>query len=152
MAPEGAIREFMSGAAELIAALTALSPAYLLFVDYGHQGPLLGDSLQAVSGHRFADPLASPGEADLSAQVDFAQVRAAALAVGLDAYGPITQAELLGQLGAAERLARLARGKEAATVAALQTGLARLMQPDGMGGRFKALALASKGLARPVVF
>ena len=150
--PDGAICEIISGAAALVEGLASLAPAYLLFIDYGHEGPLLGDSLQAVTAHRYTDPLAAPGEADLSAQVDFAQVRGAALAAGLAAHGPITQAELLGRLGAAERLERLARGKNAATVEALQAGLARLMQPNGMGGRFKALALASKGLARPPVF
>jgi NADH dehydrogenase [ubiquinone] 1 alpha subcomplex assembly factor 7 len=150
--PDGAICEIMTGAAALIADLAQLSPAYMLFIDYGHLGPVFGDTLQAVSGHRFADPLAAPGEHDLSAQVDFAQVREAALASGFEAHGPVTQAEFLGRLGAAERLERLTRGKDAASVQAMQTGLARLMQPSGMGGRFKAFALASKGLASPPVF
>jgi len=151
-APDGTISEIMSGAAALVAELAILSCAYMLFIDYGHEGPLFGDTLQAVTGHRFEDVLANPGKADLSAHVDFAQVRACATAKGLAGYGPIIQAEFLGRLGAAERLERLAHGKDAAAVQALQMGLARLMQPNGMGGRFKVLALASKGLARPPVF
>ena len=127
-------------------------PVTMLFLDYGHTGPVPGDTLQAVRGHRYVGLLDTPGEADLSAQVDFAQVLDAARAIGLDGYGPISQAAFLGRLGAAERLERLARGKDAGTVHQLQTGLARLMDPSGMGARFKAIALASKGLARPPGF
>ena len=127
-------------------------PLAMLFIDYGHTGPVPGDTLQAVRGHRYVDPLDTPGEADLSAQVDFAQVLDAARAIGLDGYGPISQAAYLGRLGAAERLERLTRGKDAGTVHQLQTGLARLMDPSGMGARFKAIALTSKGLARPPGF
>ena len=155
IAHEGAVYEVMSSAAEYIGAVSlALGeiPSYMLFIDYGHEGPLPGDTLQAVSGHRYADPLAAPGEHDLSAQVDFSQVRDAASRLNFEAYGPITQAEFLGWLGGAERLQRLTRGKDAATVQAMQSGLARLMQPDGMGGRFKAIVLARKGVARPPVF
>ena len=150
--PDGAICEVMAGAVALIEDLAKSAPAYLLFIDYGHEGPVFGDTLQAVTAHHFADPLAEPGNADLSAQVDFAQVGDAAIAAGFVAFGLITQAEFLGRLGAAERLERLCRGKPAATVQALQSGLGRLMQPAGMGGRFKALALASKGLAAPPAF
>ena len=128
------------------------APLYLLLLDYGHVGPVLGDTLQAVRNHRYDHPLAHPGAADLSAQVDFAQVLAAAGKAGFDTYGPITQAEFLGRLGAAERLQRLARGQDARTLNGLQSGLARIMHPDGMGARCKAIALASKGLARPPVF
>ena len=154
--PEASVRELMCGAAAFIndmsTALADESPVTMLFLDYGHTGPVLGDTLQAVRGHHYVDALEKPGEADLSAQVDFAQVLGAARATGLDGYGPISQAAFLGRLGAAERLERLARGKDAATVHHLQTGLARLMDPSGMGARFKAIALASKGLARPPVF
>ncbi|MGE3709692.1 MAG: class I SAM-dependent methyltransferase, partial [Hyphomicrobiaceae bacterium] len=50
----------------------------VLFVDYGHARSLAGDSLQAVRNHRFEHPLASPGEADLTSQVDFEALREAA--------------------------------------------------------------------------
>ena len=145
----------MTGATDLIediAAALAGAPSYHLYIDYGHLGPVPGDTLQAVSAHRYADPLAAPGEHDLSAQVDFAQIAAAAQANGLTTHGPITQGKLLGRLGAAQRLERLAANQDARTLLTLHTGLARLMDPSGMGARFKALALASPGLAVPVVF
>ncbi len=154
-APDGATREIMSGAQAYLhnlAASLAAAPQIHLYVDYGHVGPVLGDTLQAVTAHHYSDPLEAPGEHDLSAQVDFAQIAAVARANRMNSCGPLVQAELLGRLGAAQRLERLAHGKDARTLHQLQTGLARLMDPSGMGGRFKALALASEGLAAPPVF
>ena len=154
-ATDGSICELMSGAeshlAQLVETLSA-APHSHLYVDYGHSGPVIGDTLQAVTAHTYVDPLASPGSHDLSAQVDFTQIAEAAKATGLTAHGPITQAEFLGRLGAAARLERLAHGKDLRTIHQLQTGLARLMDPSGMGGRFKVLALSSPGLAVPPVF
>ena len=46
------------------------------------QAPAFGDTLQAVRRHAFADPLAEPGEADLTAHVDFAALAEAARAAG----------------------------------------------------------------------
>ena len=151
----GSICELMSGAADYLRGLAAAladAPQIHLYIDYGHLGPVQGDTLQAVTSHRYVDLLQAPGAHDLSAQVDFAQIGAAAISAGLACFGAITQAEFLGRLGAAARLERLAAGKEARTIHQLQTGLARLMDPSGMGARFKVLALASPGLAVPPVF
>lgn len=152
-APDGAIFEMMSGAATWIenaARVLAPAPHVSLYVDYGYSGPKLGETLQAVAAHAHADPLADPGAHDLSAHVDFAQVTAAARACGLDVLGPGTQAEFLARFGALERLERLCAGKDAKTINGLQSGLARLMDPAGMGGRFKALVLQSPTLANPI--
>ena len=43
-----------------------------LVIDYGYEGPAIGDTLQAVSGHHFANPFEEPGNRDLTAHVDFA--------------------------------------------------------------------------------
>lgn len=122
-----------------------------LVIDYGQEETATGETLQAVRRHRYEDVLASPGEADLSAQVDFARVGAAARAVGLGVDGPVPQAAFLGQLGAIERASRLmaanpdkAGDVEAATM--------RLMAPGGMGTRFKAVGLRSPSLAPPPGF
>ena len=42
-----------------------------LIVDYGHVESAPGETLQAVGGHAFVDPLESPGAVDLTAHVDF---------------------------------------------------------------------------------
>lgn len=118
-----------------------------LVIDYGHAQSGLGDTLQAVRSHRFADVLADPGEADLTAHVDFAALRADAERAGARAYGPIEQGLFLRRLGIAQRAARL---KAAAPdqAGAIDAALARLTGPGqaGMGGLFKALALCDPTL------
>ena len=57
-------------------------PGAALFLDYGPEHSAPGDSLQAVSDGRPADPLAPPGTADLTAHVDFAAFAAAARSAG----------------------------------------------------------------------
>ena len=63
----------------------------MLVVDYGYTETSLGDSLQAVARHAYVDPLAEPGEADLTAHVDFAALARAARAAGAKVMGPVTQ-------------------------------------------------------------
>ncbi len=53
-----------------------------LVIDYGHARSGVGDTLQAVRRHEYADPLADPGEADLTAHVDFEAVSKAATSAG----------------------------------------------------------------------
>jgi len=130
---------------EAIASLTRQVPVATLLIDYGHLAPAFGDTLQAVRDHRFEHPLTSPGEADLTAQVDFHDIGAHARSRGLAVDGPVTQAEFLGAIGIAERASRLmsANPREAN---GLELGVARLMSPTGMGNRFKAIGLRSPSL------
>ena len=59
----------------------------MLIVDYGYTQTTLGESLQAVSRHAYVDPLAAPGEADLTTHVDFAALKRAALDGGREGAG-----------------------------------------------------------------
>jgi SAM-dependent MidA family methyltransferase len=119
-----------------------------LVIDYGYEGPAFGDTLQAVRGHAFADPLAEPGAADLTAHVDFAALTRATAEAGATPRPLITQGDFLQRLGIAARSARLA-GKDAATRDAIAAAVARLTAPDAMGDLFKVLALSQSGLALP---
>jgi NADH dehydrogenase [ubiquinone] 1 alpha subcomplex assembly factor 7 len=148
----GAIVELRAGEGELLAALARrASPLVGLFIDYGPIGPATGDTLQAVQGHAWVDPLSRPGRADLTAHVAFAGLADKARAAGLAADGPMTQALFLGRLGVAERAARLmaANPKEAG---AIEAGVERLISPTGMGGLCKVLAVRSRNLPRLVPF
>lgn len=116
-----------------------------LFVDYGHIASTLGDTLQAVRQHRHEHPLTSPGEADITCQVDFQEFSETACAVGLAVDGPITQAELLSALGVTQRASRLMSANPG-RAAEIEAGVARLLSPTGMGTRFKALGLRSPAL------
>ena len=59
----------------------ARSDGAALIIDYGHTKSAIGDTLQAVSGHGFADPLVTPGQVDLTGHVDFQALSEAAEAV-----------------------------------------------------------------------
>jgi NADH dehydrogenase [ubiquinone] 1 alpha subcomplex assembly factor 7 len=118
-----------------------------LVVDYGHSETAFGDTLQAVRAHRFADPLADPGAADLTAQVDFAALARTARQHGAHAHGPLGQGEFLRRLGIAQRAARLRAKATPRQAADVDTGLARLTAPDQMGELFKVLAIADPKLA-----
>jgi NADH dehydrogenase [ubiquinone] 1 alpha subcomplex assembly factor 7 len=116
------------------------APLAALFIDYGHTAPGLGDTLQAVRAHRYDDPLAAPGEADLTAQVDFTAFAEAVRACGLYCDGPATQAEFLGGLGIVERASRLMAANPA-KAATIEADIARLMAPGGMGTRFSVIGV-----------
>ena len=66
-----------------------------LIADYGYSGPAIGDTLQAVHAHHFANVYASPGENDLTAHVDFATLAAAAITGGVRVKGPVGQGRFL---------------------------------------------------------
>lgn len=154
-APDGAIFEIRPGVAPLISTLAARAvraPVAALFVDYGHDTPGLGDTLQAVRSHDYADPLAAPGEADLTAHVDFAALKQAAEVSGLATYGPVPQGGFLLGLGLEARRDRLLQGATPAQAEAILTGAARLVDPRQMGLLFKVLAVTSVGLAPPLPF
>ena len=70
-----------------------------LVIDYGHRQSVQGESLQSVRRHAFHDVLDRPGEADLTAHVDFAALIAAAESAGARAHGPIAQGVFLARLG-----------------------------------------------------
>jgi NADH dehydrogenase [ubiquinone] 1 alpha subcomplex assembly factor 7 len=118
-----------------------------LIIDYGHLRSGLADTLQAVKNHAFADPLAEPGEADVTAHVDFAQLAAAATSTGARVHGPTTQGAFLRALGIGERAATLARAAPARGPE-LQAAAKRLAGDgeDDMGTLFKVLGVAAPDL------
>ena len=148
-APAGAVFEWRAEAplGELCRRLAAFGGAALA-LDYGHAESGFGDTLQAVRRHRFVDPLAAPGECDLTAHVDFAALTRAAARLGAAVHGPVTQGDFLRRLGIAERAAVLKRTATAAQAAAVDAALARLSSDDpaAMGRLFKVIALAGPGL------
>jgi NADH dehydrogenase [ubiquinone] 1 alpha subcomplex assembly factor 7 len=125
--------------------LAGAGPLAALFIDYGYEGPAVGDTLQAVRGQRYEDPLASPGIADLTAHVDFSTFGADVRARGLAVDGPVPQAAFLGALGIVERTSRLMSANPDAAPT-LEAATARLTAPTGMGTLFKAIGLRSRDL------
>lgn len=120
-----------------------------LIVDYGDWRSK-GDTFQALKAHRFTDPLAEPGEADLTAHVDFEALARAAHPAR--ASRMITQGDLLARLGIHPRSARLAQGLTGPALDAHLAATRRLTDPAEMGSLFKALAIHSTRFAPPPGF
>ena len=121
------------------------APMAALFIDYGHDGTHGADTMQAVRAHKPEHPLTSPGEADLTTHVHFGAVASAAETVGLATDGPITQAEFLGSLGVLQRGSKLMAANPG-RANEIEMGVARLMAPQGMGTRFKAIGIRTPTL------
>jgi SAM-dependent MidA family methyltransferase len=120
-----------------------------LMIDYGYWGPAFGDTLQAVKRHAYVNPLAEPGEADLTTHVDFQRLAQGAGEEGARVYGMATQGDFLQALGIEARAATLRQRAMSAQAADIDRSLARLTErgPKGMGELFKVLALTHGGLA-----
>ena len=134
-----------------IATCVAAMGGVALFVDYGHEHSAPGDTLQAVREHAYAPVLASPGEQDLTAHVDFQAVAEAARSAGAEATPVVSQREWLNRLGIGARAAALADsnpGRADELAAAVQ----RLTGRDEMGELFKVIAIHSPDWPQPAGF
>jgi NADH dehydrogenase [ubiquinone] 1 alpha subcomplex assembly factor 7 len=138
-----AISDFIS---KISARIMTLGGAALL-IDYGHGVSAVGDTLQAIKEHRHCGIFETPGEADLTAHVDFEAVARAAH--GLKVFGPAAQGIWLNRLGIKLRGLQLAKGKTPETVRTIESGIRRLTEPEAMGALFKVIALMHPTLATP---
>jgi NADH dehydrogenase [ubiquinone] 1 alpha subcomplex assembly factor 7 len=153
-APVGSIFESGRCAASLMRDLAARLVAQggaLIAFDYGHAGPAIGDTLQAVRSHRFADPFGEPGTRDLTAHVDFTALADAARGGGAIAGRLVTQGEWLTVLGIAQRAAMLARSAPAREEE-IALAYRRLTDAEEMGQLFKVLAVAAPDWPLPAGF
>lgn len=139
--PDGALGDTLAG-------LLSDGPLAALFVDYGYEGPTKGDTLQAVRQHRHEPVFVNPGEADVTAHVDFTSFACQLAELGLGVDGPISQAQFLSALGLAVRAERLLGAAAPHQINGIEMGIGRLVAPHGMGGRFKAIGLRSPELAK----
>jgi len=152
-APPGAIFEWspaMTGAAGVMADIVMRDRGAALMIDYGWDGPALGDTLQAVSGHNKRHPLEHPGQADLTAHVDFPNVLAAARAAGARVTRIRDQGDFLEDLGISARAARLATIHPERQPQILRQH-ERLTGIHEMGRLFKVAAIASGDLSLPAL-
>ena len=151
-APVGSIVETSPvgvGVSRALAKRLAAQGGAALIIDYGYDGPALGETLQAVRGHKFANPFDAPGTVDLSAHVDFATLGAAATLAGAVVHGPVSQRDFLGSLGIASRAAALAK-QSPDRAYELAAAHQRLTSPDAMGTLFRVMGLTGGGWPVPV--
>ena len=148
---DGTILERSSIATSLFSQISAQiersSGAALIF-DYGGVNGS-GDTLQAVKDHAFCDPFETPGDADLTVHVDFAQ-----LAGHLNScQGHLTtQGQFLTAMGIHERARILGKGRDETRQETIKTALNRLTGEDEMGTLFKTMAVTRGNAPPPLGF
>ncbi|MBI5165536.1 MAG: SAM-dependent methyltransferase [Magnetospirillum sp.] len=147
-APDGAIVETCPEGrriAALLGARLARDGIAALVIDYGHARTAVGETLQAVKSHAFHPVLATPGQADLTAHVDFQALAEAAMPAR--AFGPVEQGSFLVRLGIHTRAGMLAQAAGPEMTADIAGQMRRLIDPTEMGTLFKVLALAHPAVA-----
>lgn len=147
-APIGAIFEWRDDLHAFDIARRVRDDGAALIIDYGHAEADIGETLQAVNGHEFADLLSMPGGSDITAHVDFYTFGQAAGTMGVAVQGPVTQARFLRSLGLDARADALRRGATPEQAASITSGVSRLTEGGrtGMGELFKVMAICDPKL------
>jgi SAM-dependent MidA family methyltransferase len=148
-APPGAVFEWRPDS-EIMKIATRLRDqgGAALIIDYGHVRSDAGDTFQAIARHSFADPLKAPGQADVTAHVDFQALARAAEDVGARVHGPVNQGEFLKRLGIETRAVALMAKASHEVSEDISGALKRLTGGGrgGMGSLFKVLGVSEPKL------
>ncbi len=148
-APVGSIFEWRADSVALeIGRRVARFGGAALVIDYGHAESEVGDTVQAVGEHSYANPLLTPGLVDLTAHVDFQSLAQAAESIGARVHGPLEQGNFLQRLGIHARAAALKANAPPAKVNEIDGTVLRLIGSGArrMGVLFKAMGLADRKL------
>jgi SAM-dependent MidA family methyltransferase len=129
-------------------------------MDYGTLNSIPVNSLRGIQNHANVPPLSSPGQVDVSADVDFVALAEAAIegSDGVEVHGPVEQGDFLAALGITERMEQLLRGVggDEERRRNLETGWKRLVEKGrgSMGQIYKVMAIVPEngGRRRPVGF
>ena len=157
--PPGAVAETcptgVAVAAEIGRRLSAQAGAALI-IDYGYDGPAIGDTLQALRAHTHVPVLDDPGSADLTAHVDFTALAQAARQAGAGVHPgagrSVEQGTLLRVLGIEARAAALMARATPAQQADIGSALNRLISASSMGRLFRAIAISNPAAPVPAGF
>jgi NADH dehydrogenase [ubiquinone] 1 alpha subcomplex assembly factor 7 len=148
-APVGAVFEWRPDAEIMkIATRVRDQDGAALIIDYGHLRSDAGDTFQAIARHSFTDPLKNPGQADVTAHVDFEALVRAVEDLGARAHGPVPQGDFLKRLGIETRAVTLMAKASHEVSEDISGALKRLIGGGrgGMGSMFKVLAVSEPRL------
>ena len=143
--PPGTVIETSPACATIlfeVAGRLAAQGGAALFIDYGYTDGRSGSTLQAVKNHRKIGVFDAPGESDLTAHVDFAQMEQIARSRGARVLGTVGQGAWLERLGIRDRAEALA-GFAPQHREALMRARDRLIEPAQMGELFKVMGLVA---------
>jgi SAM-dependent MidA family methyltransferase len=148
-APIGAVFEWRPDAEIMkVASRVRDQDGAALIIDYGHMRSDAGDTFQAIARHSFTDPLKDPGQADVTAHVDFQALVRAAEDLGARVHGPVPQGDFLKRLGIETRAVGLMAKSSSEVSEDIAGALKRLTGGGrgGMGSMFKVLAISEPRL------
>ena len=114
-----------------------------LIIDYGHMELRSGSTLQAMKSHQKVDVFAHPGDADLTAHVDFELLQHVAEQHGADVMGLQHQGEWLRQMGIETRMEALQR-RNPSEKDKIKRQRDRLVEDNQMGTLFKVLGICGR--------
>lgn len=120
-----------------------------LFIDYGYLGDAHHDTLQAVKSHQFHPVLKDPGDADITAHVDFTSLMDIAREAGVFVHGLENQGTFLTRMGAELRAEMLMKNALDTQREAISSSVKRLISPQAMGELFKVMAITSANIEAP---
>jgi NADH dehydrogenase [ubiquinone] 1 alpha subcomplex assembly factor 7 len=148
-APPGSIFEWRTDSIALeLGRRVARQGGAALVIDYGHVETEIGDTIQAVGEHAYANPLLAPGLVDLTAHVDFQSLAQAAESIGARIHGPLHQGKFLRRLGIETRAATLKAKAPPDKISEIEGQVERLTGSGarGMGVLFKVLGISDPKL------
>lgn len=154
-APEGAVIEICPSGVALAHAVAERITRHggaALIVDYGHAVGAVGETLQALKRHAYHNVLADPGDADITAHVDFSALAFAAAKAGARPYGPVRQGDFLERLGLSARAEVLSANATPQQAEDIRLAHKRLTDENEMGAMFKVMAIAGPDLPAPPGF
>jgi SAM-dependent MidA family methyltransferase len=145
-AAQGAMIETSPAAAALMAEISQRlrdQGGAALIIDYGHMELRSGATMQALKSHQKVDIFAHPGDADITAHVDFELLQQVAEDNGADVMGLQYQGEWLRQMGIDTRMEALQR-RNPAEGAKIKRQRDRLVEDNQMGTLFKVLGICGR--------
>jgi NADH dehydrogenase [ubiquinone] 1 alpha subcomplex assembly factor 7 len=98
-------------------------------------------TLQALKNHKYQPIIETLGEADLTAHVNFHDLKMVAEVRNLNIFGTITQAQFLNNMGISLRLEMLKKNADILDKEILDKQVDRLINPEKMGQLFKVLII-----------
>ena len=157
--PEGIRTEVNLRVSEWVESIArVLRRGFVLTIDYGlpaadyYSSSRMNGTIRSYGEHRlYDDPLAAPGERDLTAHVDFTTLAMEGEARGLETLGFTDQMHFLMGIGEKEIQQELgAHGGPSISAARRRSSALNLIHPEMMGGAFRVLIQGSGVEAPPL--
>lgn len=123
-----------------------------LIIDYG-ENRTLRSSVVTIRNHTSEHVLENPGQADVSAWVDFRMLRKvlqeSKVSNALQGWGPVPQGTFLREMGIDYRMLALVKavGQESEQAEGVVEAYNRLIEGKHMGATYKAWAFCQKGIS-----